>query len=452
MKFVFPILRMNWYRVMATTIDAALAAGHEVECWHSVGGSHWASNRPCRERLPRFRHGAPATFDYDSDEAFLRLLDAHRPDSVFSLCIPWSDAVCRRFRGTETRPFWTTLTTNDSFVGDVPPDRMAAHGLIALRTAHEEECLVDDHVADVRPLLARMEAEPGRHGIQQIRLVKDRIARPWSTATIAHFRAHAVRTGYPLLDSAQGIDGAEVRRRWELPETGPIVGCLASPYGTVLDAPWEKAFAAGTRRGRLYWTWKDKGWRGLVAPDPGEPQVMRALKRFADKNGAPLVVKMRHTQDAAPWMRKLADRIVGEESYYPHSAVELAAISAVMFGFFTTGAPEAVAAGHPFVNLGIPGYNRETWERLASMFVGLFDQPGAAWTFAAGEWIRRAPEMRLADFALDPAARRAYAHRFCGPLDGRHSARVVRAAERVAAGVRPSDLPRDANGYLELGP
>ena len=450
MKFVFPILRMNWYRVMATTIDAALAAGHEVECWHSVGGSHWASNRPCRERLPRFRHGVPATFDYDSDEAFLRLLDEHRPDSVFSLCVPWSNAVCRRFRGTETRPFWTALTTNDTFLGAVPPERVAAVGLIVLRSAHEEECLVADHGADVRPLLARMEAEPGRHGSQQFQWLRELAARPWSAETIERFRTHAVRTGYPLLDSALGIDGDAVRARWGLPAQAPIVGCLASPYGAVLAAPWEKAFAAGTRRSRLYWNWKAKGWRGIGSPDPGEPQVMQALKRFADKNGAPLVVKMRHTQDAAPWMRKLADRIVGEESYYPHSAVELAAISSVMFGFFTTGAPEAVAAGHPFVNLGIPGYNRETWERLASMFVGMFDQPGVAQTIAAGEWIRRAPDMRLADFALDPAAHRAYAHRFCGPLDGRHSARVVRAAEQVASGVRPSDLPRDADGYLEL--
>ena len=452
MKFVFPILRMNWYRVMATTIDAALAAGHEVECWHSVGGSHWASNRPCRERQPRFRHGTPATVDWDSDAAFLRLLDERRPDAVFSLCVPWSDEVARRFRGTETRPFWTALTTNDTFLGAVPPERVAALGLIALRSRHEEDCLVDDHVADVRPLLARMETAPACHGAQQFQWLRDLAARPWRAETIDHFRAHAVRTGYPLLDSACGIDETEVRRRWELPATGPIVGCLASPYGAVLDAPWEKAFVAGSLPGRLYWNWRWWGAAGLRAPAPDERQVMRALKRVAERNGAPLVVKMRHTQDAAPWMRALADRIVGEESYYPHSAVELAAISAAMFGFFTTGAPEALAAGRPFVNLGIPGYNREVWERLASMFVGMFDRPGIAWDFTAADWIRRAPASSLADFAVDPGARRAQADSYAGPLDGRHSERVVRAAERVAAGARPSELPCDADGYLELAP
>ena len=441
---------MNWYRVMATTIDAALEAGHEVECWHSAGGNHWASNRPCRERMPGFRHGEPAVFEYDSDAAFLRLLDERRPDTVVSLCVPWSDEVCRRFRGTNTRPFWTTLATNDSFIGDVTPERMAANGLIVLRTAHEENCIVDDHVADVRPLLKRMEAEPGCHGLQQAKWLRERVVTPWSGDMIDHFRAHAVRTGYSLLDSAAGIDAASVRARWGLPAEGPIVGCLSSPYGAVLDASWEKAFVAESSMGRRYWNWRWRGWRGALAPAPGERRIMEALRTFARRNNAPLVVKLRHTQDATPWMRKLADQIVGEESYYPHSAVELAAISSIMFGFFTTGAPEAVAAGRPFVNLGIPGYNREVWERCSSMFVGMFDHPGVAWTFGAADWIRNGSLLSLGDFPLESAAYRAYARRYCGPLDGRHSARVVFAAEQVAAGRLPCKITRDEDGYARL--
>ncbi len=450
MKLVFPILRMNWYRVLATTIDAALAAGHEVECWHSTGENHWASNRPNTERLPRFIHGAPAVFDYDSDSAFLQLLTDHSPDAVLSLCNPWSNAVCDHFQPASARPLWVTVATNDSFIGVTTPERMSAISMIVLRTQHEKACLIDDHTADVRALLSRIEAEPGLHGPFHLNLIRDRLQNPWSTAMIDHVHARTVVTGYPLLDSAKTIDAAAVRAQWGLPATGPIIGCLSSPYGTVLNVAWEKAFVAKSPWRRRYWNGRWRGLKSALNPAPCEEQVMQALKQFCNHHNAPLVVKLRHTQDATPWMRKLADKIVGEESYYPHSAVELAGIASVMFGFFSTGAPEAIAAGKPFVNLGIPGYNREDWERATSMFAGMFEHPGATWTFEAANWIRMASSLPMEALTLDVAALRAYANLFCGPLDGRHAARVIHALEQLADGHLPCEIPCDDNHYVKL--
>jgi len=450
MKLVFPILRMNWYRVLATTIDAALAQGHEVECWHSIGGYHWASNRPNLERVPHFVHGVPTVFEYEANRTFVNLLNDHKPAAVISLCNPWDAEVGKPFQVPGKKPLWVTLATNDSFIGVTTPDQMAANSLIVLRTKHEEDCTIDDHTADVRDLLRRMEAEPELHGAMHTKTIRERLEKPWSTAMIDHFRTHTVRTGYPLLDSAMNIDAAAVRTAWGLPPHGPIIGCLSSPYGTVLNVPWEKAFATTSPLRQRYWNYQWKGLRGALNPAPNEQQVMQALKNFADRNNAPLVVKLRHTQDATPWMQKLADKIIGEESYYPHSAVELAAIASVMFGFFSTGAPEAIAAGHPFINLGIPGYNREDWERATSMFIGMFNHPGVSWTFEADDWIRQAASLPLETFTLNPAAHRDYANFFCGPLDGRHSPRVIYALEQVANGCLPAEIPCDENHYVRL--
>lgn len=450
MKFVFPILRMNWYRVLATTIDAALAAGHEVECWHSVGGYHWAANRPDAGRVPHFHHGVPTLREYDSDPSLLQLLTEHAPDAVFALCPPWSDQVCARFHGTGQRPMWITVATNDSFLNLTQENRMIANSLIILRTKHEESCILNDHKADFRELYDRMIKHPELHSDLHTKSIRARLEHPWNTAMLDHFKAHVVRTGYPLLDSAINIDAAAVRSNWGLPKDGPIIGCLSSPYGNVLNLPWEKAFAAGSMLKQRYWDYRWQGLKGILAPPPCERDVMQALKRFCDRHNAPLVVKLRHSQDATPWMRKLADKIVGEESYYPHSAVELAGIASVMFGFFTTGAPEAIAAGHSFVNLGIPGYNREDWERTACMFVGMFDHPGVAWTLEPEEWVQKAASLPIEAFHLQPAAHRAYADKYCGPLDGHHATRVIYAVEQIAGGRRPAEIPCDANHYVKL--
>lgn len=450
MKIVFPIRRMNWYRVVATTIDAALAAGHEVECWHSTGGTHSTSNRPNRERVPSFKAGSPAILDYESDAAFLQLVNTRDPDAIVSISTPWSDDMCARFQNAGERPLWVLMITNDTLIRTSRQYRVTCNSLIVLRTKHEEDCLIRDHSTDMRAYLAQMELSPKLHGAQHLTTIRNRVEHPWTPAMLDHLRSHSVRTGYPLLDTAAAIDTAAVRARWGLPQEGPVIGCLSSPYGSVLNVPWEKAFASNTPWGRCYWNARWKGWRGALCPAPCERQVMQALKRFCETNHAPLVVKLRHTQDASPWMREVADVIIGEESYYPHSAVELAAVASVMFGFFSTGAPEAVAAGHPFVNLGIPGYNRQDWELSASMFIGMFEHPGVAWNIEAADWVRSGPSLPLDTFTLDPAAHAAYVKRYCGPMDGRHGARVIHALEQVAAGQRPCDIPCDENHIVRL--
>ena len=116
----------------------------------------------------------------------------------------------------------------------------------------------------------------------------------------------------------------------------------------------------------------------------------------------------------------------------------------------TRGRPEAVAARHRFVNLAIPGYNRKVWERQASMFCGQFDWPGVTETYDAETWVKNAGRLRLEDFAVDQDAWRRYAEHYCGPMDGRHSARVIRAIEQQQAGVSPAAMSRDAKGFIHV--
>jgi hypothetical protein len=445
MKLIFPILRLNWYRVVASTIDQALSDGHTVECWHHSGGNHWPNNRPDRSRIPAFRHGAVLVRDFEDDAAFMALCDEHSPDAILSISLVWNsllDAWMRR----SPRPAWVLLATNDSLASCNRPEQLAACDLIALRSPHERECLVEDHTADLGPILEELRRHPQRHGRLYADLFPARAAGRWTPDMVRLFRDRSVCTGYPLLDTVRDIDTDALRSRWGIPAGQPVVGCLASPYGSVMGAPWEKGFVSRNPLGRLFWSLRERGPAGLRVP-PNEAEVMRALRRFCDANNAFLLLKMRHSQSADPLMNRVADRILGEESHYPHTAVEMAALAQPVFGFFTTGAPEAVAAKHAFVDLRIPGYNRDMWERAASMFVGMFDHPGVSRSLEAREWIAKAPKMRIEDFQCAPDALAAYNLRFCGPMDGKHSARVIAAVRNHLAG---RAIGEDAEGFVML--
>jgi hypothetical protein len=438
---------MNWYRVVSTTIESALCAGHEVECWHYVGGHHYVTNRPNVARVPIFQHGAPVIVEYMNDTEFLELIRRRRPDAIMSVSVPWTGLV-GPLSEMSNRPLWVTLTTNDTFLFTHDLETLRLCDVIALRSVHEYECILRDHTCDVKEIARRITQEPRTHGRVFPDLLTTRAARTWTADMCAHFRARSVVTGYPLLDSIARLDRAAIRKKWGIANGRPVISCLASPYGTVLEADWERAFATTSPLRRRWWNVRRLGCRGLMHPPPNEAEVMRAFAEFARQNGAFSITKMRHSQTASHAIREASDLVLGEESYHPHTAIEMSAVSDAVFGFFTTGAPEAIAAGARFIEIRIPGFNRYVWESACSQFVRMFDRPGASWSISAEEWVATASNKRLTDFQPSPEAQSAYITDYCGPLDGRHAERVVRAIERVREGSLPAEWPVDTRGVM----
>lgn len=452
MKLVFPIVRMNWYRVVSTTIEAALAAGHEVECWHLAQevDARWRINQPDCSRVPAFRAGTPTLREYADDATFLALVDEQAPDAVLSISLP-PDGCVEAFGPTGGRPPWVAMATPDTFLPLHTEAQMAALSLCVVRSPHERDCVLHDHTISLGAVLETIDARPGDHGPFWPRMLRERAAHPWSDSMAHAFAARTVCTGYALLDSLCDIDAAAVRARWGLAPDTAVVGCLASPYdGQVMNAPWEHAFAAVDPLRRRAWGARAHGLLAACCPPTNEAAVMRALRRFAAANDAALVVKLRHSQNAAPLYREVAHHLLGEDGYYPHTAVEMAALSSLGLGFFTSGAPETVACGTPFVDVRIPGYNRAVWETGVSLFRRMFDWPGVVWSLEASAWVREASRGTFQDFALDREAWRAYADAFCGPLDGRHAERVVRAVEQRVTHGTAAACPVDAGGWVAL--
>ncbi len=445
MKLVFPILRMNWYRVIASSIDAALAEGHEVECWHYVGGDHWPANRPCKEKVPAFSNGTPLIRDYEDDAEFIQFCSRYQAEAILSISLVW-ESLLPRWLELDEHPPWVILATNDTFFHCNRPEQLLSCDVITVRSPHEKSCLLFDHTRNLDAWYEQVHAHPRQSGSRFLELSESRRKGTWTEEMVEAFEQRCVATGYPLLDTVSGIDLQELRQRWGIPEDQAVVGCLASPFGTVLGADWEKGFVSRNPLGRLFWSLRRQGLSGMKIP-PNEVEVMQALRRYCDRNDAFLLLKMRHSQTADPVMLEVADRILGEESYYPHTAVEMACLATVTFGFYTTGAPEAVAAGHPFVDLRIPGYNHEDWIHSATMFDGLFTTEGVTHSIPALEWVKQLSQGNLEQFACKHEALGGYHEKFCGPMDGKHSLRVIRAVEAYHRG---EPVSTDEKGFVAL--
>jgi len=433
MKIVFPIYRFNWYRAVAPVIEECLKRGHEVECWHNQLSSQYASNRPSAESMPRFDYGQPQVRDYHSFDELDEFMVGCEADVVVSIDLPmerWiekSDWESRQFR-------YVTIATTDTLRRLLNPEMLDATDLITVRSEREREACIEDHTTDYRPWVERARREGG-DGRRFIPLVKDRVGQEWSDEMVENFRRKVRVSGYPFLDALVRVDRAEVRRRWGIGPDEPVVGFWSTPtQGRGFHGNWDRLFAEKNRLSFRYRSLRAYGLSGLKKPYCNERQILRSVQKFARHNEAVLVTKLRHYQERGTSLySQFTDRVVGEDSYYPHTAFELSAIADVMIGFHTTGMAEAVFAGAPVINLVIPGFPQELHMNTLHYFDGMYDHPGIVTRLPVPEAVQSLPRMRLSEVPRDESARRNYLKRYCGPTAGPYSPSVVDGIESLFA-------------------
>ena len=429
MKILFPLYRFNWYRTVAPIVDEALRRGHEVVCLHNESGGNFASNRPETSLLPRWSYGQPAYEAYRSEQELWAKVSGTDADLVVSIDLPLDEWI-ERAEWTRRRFAYLTVATTDTLRRLWSPAMLAATDAVAVRSEWEREACVLDHTTDYRPCLERC-AALGRDGERYRPLMEPRVGREWPEGLAEEFRAKTIVAGYPLLDGISLIDREEVFRRRGLEEDRPVIGLWSTPtLGRGFYGHWDRVFAQPDPLRFRYRALRGYGLRGLTQPYCNEATVLRAIRTFADRHGAQLVVKLRHYQgpDESLFTR-YADAVVTEDSYYPHSALELAAIADLMIGFHTVGMPEAVYAGAPVLNLTIPGFRPELHARTMHFFDGMFSADGVVRRWAAEKVVRWLADARLEDFRVDPGARQAYLRQFAGPEGGNFAARLLDSVE-----------------------
>ncbi len=258
----------------------------------------------------------------------------------------------------------------------------------------------------------------------------------------AERRARSAVVGSTMLDQLTRVDRAAARRKYGLPD-GPIV--LFMSLKMAVPEPFRRLAWAG-------------GWRGLRAAKAlatghgalvpailrgnGYLDLARALQGFARRSGAALVVKSRAKNADPAFLRRRADVFVErDEDVFPYTSIELMAIADLCVHFQSGAVLEAVHAGVPSLSIRVPQTHLEGYASFQEVFGARPDSlqnfPGIVWSADATEATRRLTTGRLADFRVDPAARRRYVEKFLGFDDNRSSERVL---DLVEAGARLSPV------------
>lgn len=245
-----------------------------------------------------------------------------------------------------------------------------------------------------------------------------------SAAQAGFVRRRLVPVGAPAFDPLLTLDREACRAKYGLPREGRILLFVPAAFPHLM-ARWRRWVFDGP----LSWA----AWAMVL---PTYRRVGEAVRAYAERHGAWVVVKTREKNPDPPWLARLGGWRFGDVSWHPHTALELCVAADAYAGFASGMALEATAAGlrqthffawppeaaeHP---LFLPFRRRYWLQRGPWNFPGVAD----ALDLHRGPWLAEAwvgnsrwPARVAADDAQ--AALRA----ITGPLDGEASHRLMDA-------------------------
>jgi hypothetical protein len=248
--------------------------------------------------------------------------------------------------------------------------------------------------------------------------------------------ARSAVSGSTMLDQLALVDRDAVRRRLGIAAGRPVV--LVMSLKMAVPEPYRRHVwrdgSALTRAavamahghvGLVPEIWKGNGYRDLVA----------AVYDFCRRSGAVLVVKSREKNRDPRFLRRAADVFVeSDDAVYPYTSIELMAIADLCIHFQSGAALEAAVASVPSLSVKVPQSHLHEYPGHDEIFGGregtLQNFAGVVWGVGYAEAPGRLRGRTLADFKIDPEARRRYLERFVGGDDGRSSHRVLDVIER----------------------
>lgn len=258
----------------------------------------------------------------------------------------------------------------------------------------------------------------------------------------AERRSRSAACGSTMTDQLARVDRALVRERYSLAGTRPVVLLMSlkmtvDPWRELVwgnpwhgirllrHAPARRALARGVA------TWSRELSRGNAYR-----RLVAAARAFADHAGAALVVKTRAKNEDPPFLRASADVMVEDEAMYPYTSIELMAVADLCIHFQSGAVLEAALAGVPSLSVAVPQHHLLEFTDDSVLTEVYGSQPGSfqhwdglVWSADLASATGRLARGTLADFRIDPGARRAYIEKFLGFDDTSASIRVLEIVE-----------------------
>jgi hypothetical protein len=240
----------------------------------------------------------------------------------------------------------------------------------------------------------------------------------------------SVCIGWPQLDQKGLIDPVQVRKCLKIPKDKPVVTLLnwvdSGHFGLE-----QAIFASVNLKNKLLALFKarKKIWENLGLLGKNDfVSVMESVHSFCRKNSAYLIVKSRQRDHIPPQVARLADKILYDENYYPHTTMELMSISDLCIGSYSFAVTEAAAYGVPFlIHYSADFANQNTYTEKYSIILKLresgnfFNYPGVVFNMDNESMISRLPSMKLGDFHGDSQAQAEFLSKFIGFSDKANS-------------------------------
>lgn len=416
MKAAIVITRSNEYRIYAPVIEVLLARRWEVECWHDYSqdqGGVKGYQFPSIESVPSFRNGTPAIKTFQGRDEIGAWLQGLHAEVVIT-----ARAAALKAPLPMPRPF---LVCQQYFIDSLcwdGPDSLLAWDLLALYSPWWLGWATDYFA---------------REGL---------IAEGDRDAYFRRAEALATFVGLPEIDEGRMIDADEVRHRWGIPPRQPVVVLFPFPQGFGRNTFWpQQIYSEPSRLKQMarvvahrrfeYWPHVWHGWNDF--------NVVKALRRFCDRNGAYLLVKSRRKTPIPAYTEALADRCIYDDSFYPATVLEALSIASLSVSYYSNSVFESVALGVPHlcVTYSAEDYNGETSNYFSQFYTpeegSAFQFRGVSTAWSIPETLDRLPGQTMGDFAMDKEARALYMHKFLTQDASDGGVRTVEAIERALA-------------------
>lgn len=392
-SIAFVIVRTNWYRVFSSSIDAALKRGWRVECWHRVGLGD--AGQPMEtasiDRSP-FSSSSVIFREYRGFEGLSELMYRKTVDVVVDAGPPVGARI-DNWPQKPHRPLYICLEGS-------PMDSM-----------YQLRDMEEIRQVDLFAMSTPYWVESSLRTVKEIRYVT------LSSEVESELRKKCKPVGWPSADQRRLIDPIEVRRRWGVPEKQPVVVYLnwldCSSVG--LRAAMFSAISIREKVAALIR--HSKEWRSIfkALEEPCIDDIMKAIRAFCDRNNAFLIVKHRHRDNLWPAEIKAADKVIVDESYYPHTIWQVMGIADLVMGYFSFAVRESVASKVPYLALDVAGFADQAYYEKQGPFLrnlagekGFFNFPGVTRIMNDSKILRDLPHMLLSDFCMDPKAFEEY--------------------------------------------
>ena len=252
-------------------------------------------------------------------------------------------------------------------------------------------------------------------------------------------RHQYVVAGEPMFDQIEEISRQEARKELNIPSSARVVLFIAPVISLV--TPWR--FHVWAREDKLSQT------RDVLRI--GKPQyvyeiwtghrfdhIVKAIRRFCDRNSAMLIVKSRGKQKIRPNLQQSADLFLDgfEDVYFPvFTTYKLMAAADLCFTVNSMAAVEAVVSGIPCVNIYVPHLDlAESLDRVKGEYLeillngkpnSLMNYPGCISNVDRRNFLNWLDGTMLSDFRVDRRSQEKYKRRFLGMGDLSASERIL---------------------------